>query len=69
MSVEDNLIFPGYKNTVKFDLKSFYVIRMMRKSYVASQGPVTVMLGDDRLFLLSSPNITVTGPVRGLGFR
>ena len=27
MSVEDNLIFCGYKNTVKFDLNSFYVMR------------------------------------------
>ena len=26
MSVEDNLIFCGYKNTVKFDLNSFYVM-------------------------------------------
>ena len=27
MSVEDNLIFPGYNNMVKFDLNSFYVMR------------------------------------------
>ena len=26
MSVEDNLIFRGYKNMVKFDLNSFYVM-------------------------------------------
>ena len=27
MSVEDNLSFRGYKNTVKFDLNNFYVMR------------------------------------------
>ena len=43
MSVEDNLIFPGYKNTVKFDLNSFYVMGKSSRG-LAFRQPVTSLM-------------------------
>ena len=66
MSVEDNLIFPGYRNTVKFDLNSFYVMRKSShglgfRQPVTSLMPVGFAMPHEAYWL--KPNIPETSNV------